>query len=139
MNSLLRKIVVCLLIIMFGINFISETAGAVDRCVSQSFCCCNSAQIANQEPTLADDSVEIGCCSPSENIPCSMNKNHLPDAQIFIMLSEREDLKKTNEIIRFVIDEPFLSQFLKESVTTPQLLTASDPIPIYLQNLTFIC
>ena len=96
MNSLLRKIVVCLLIIMFGINFISATAGAVDRCVSQSCCCCNSAQTAHHEPTLTDDSVENGCCLPSENIPCSMNKNHVPDAQIFIMLSEREDLKKAN-------------------------------------------
>lgn len=139
MNSLRRKILACLLIIMFGINFISATAGAVDRCVSQACCCYNSAQIAHHEPTLADDSVENGCCSSSENIPCNIDKDYAPDAQDCIISTVRENLLNADGLITFVIGEPFLLQFLKENVTKPRFLTTSDPIPIYLQNLTFIC
>ncbi len=139
MNSLLRKIVVCLLIIMFGINFISATAGAVDRCVSQAFCCCNRMAVTNYGLTIADDSVENGCCSSSENIPCNIDKNYAPDAQDCIISTVRENLLNADGLITFVIGEPFLLQFLKENVTTPRFLTTSDPIPIYLQNLTFIC
>ncbi len=139
MNSLLRKIVVCLLIIMFGINFISATAGAVDRCVSQAFCCCNRMAVTNYGLTIADDSVENGCCSSSENIPCNIDKNYAPDAQDCIISTVRENLLNADGLFTFVIGEPFLLQFLKENVTTPRFLTTSDPIPIYLQNLTFIC
>ncbi|TES89375.1 MAG: hypothetical protein E3J94_06505 [Desulfobacteraceae bacterium] len=139
MNSLLRKIVACLLIIMFGINFIYATAGAVDRCVSQACCCCDSMAVANYGLTIADDSVENGCCSSSENIPCNIDKDYAPDAQDCIISTVRENLLNADGLITFVIGEPFLLQFLKENVTTPRFLTTSDPIPIYLQNLTFIC
>ena len=139
MNSLLRKIVACLLIIMFGINFISATAGAVDRCVSQAFCCCNRMAVTNYGLTIADDSVENGCCSSSENIPCNIDKDYAPDAQDCIISTVRENLLNADGLITFVIGETPLLQPFKEIITTNQFCITSDPIPIYLQNLTFIC
>ncbi len=139
MNSLLRKIIACLLIIMCGINFISATAGAVDRCVSQSYCCCDSMAVVNYGLITADDSVENGCCSSSENIPCNIDKDYAPDAQDCIISTVRENLLNADGLITFVIGETPLLQPFKEIITTNQFCITTDPTPIYLQNLTFIC
>ena len=124
---------------MFGIHFISATAGAVDRCVGQSCCCFDSMAVVNYGLTMADDSVENGCCSSSENIPCNIDKDYAPDAQDCIISTVRENLLNADGLITFVIGETPLLQPFKEIITTNQFCITSDPIPIYLQNLTFIC
>lgn len=123
---------------MFGINLGVATAGTVDRCASQSNCC-SDMPIGIQEPIPASDSGGHGCCSPSSNIPCNLNKSDVPDAQVFMISSVREDLQKAIGFITFVISERSLMQAFTRNIITNQFWITTDPIPIYLQNLTFIC
>ena len=139
MNSFPGKIVACLLVAMLGINLVAATASAVDQCLSQSCCCCDGMQGAIHEPIPAGDSARHGCCSSSANIPCNLNKNHMLDAQVFIVSSVRENLREANGLSTFVIGEPSFFQTFRGNGTPNQFWITTDPIPIYLQNLTLIC
>ncbi len=139
MNSSHRKIVACILLIMLGINFSTAIAGTVNRCASQAGCCCDGIQGAIHEPIPAGDSARHGCCSSSGNTSCNLNENYMPDSQVFIVSSVRENLREAEGLITFVIGEPSFFQTFRENGTTNQFWITTGPIPIYLQNLTLIC
>ena len=139
MNSSHRKIVACILLIMLGINFSTAIAGTVNRCASQAGCCCGGIQVSGHESSPAVDFAGQGCCSSSANIPCNLNENYMPDSQVFIVSSVRENLREAEGLITFVIGEPSFFQTFRDNGTTNQFWITNDPIPIYLQNLTLIC
>jgi hypothetical protein len=140
MNSLTGKIVACILVVMLGISLIVATAGAVDQCVRQLCCYRSDMPIAVYEPTPACDSAGHGCCSSSANITCNMSKNHVHDAQAFILSSVREELQKeAGDLITVDICEPhFLLKIIGKG-TTNRFWIATDHTPIYLQNLSLLC
>lgn len=138
MNSSQRKIVACILLIMLGINFSTAIAGTVNRCESQAGCCCGGIQVAGHEPSPAVDIAGQGCCSSSANIPCNMNKNHVHDAQAFIVSIVKGDLQKADALINVAIGEPSFLQKMTGKSKTNQFWITNDPIPIYLQNLAII-
>ena len=140
MSSLTGKIVVCILVVMLGISLIAATAGAVDQCVRQLCCYRSDMPIAVYEPTPACDSAGHGCCSSSANIHCNMSKNHVHDAQAFILSSVREELQKeAGDLITVAICEPhFLLKIIGKG-TTNRFWITTDHTPIYLQNLSLLC
>jgi hypothetical protein len=140
MNSLTGKIVACILVVMLGISLIVATAGAVDQCVRQLCCYRSDMPIAVYEPTPACDSAGHGCCSSSANITCNMSKNHVHDAQAFILSSVREELQKeAGDLITVDICEPhFLLKIIGKG-TTNRFWITTDHTPIYLQNLSLLC
>ncbi len=110
MNSLQRKIVACILLIMLGINFSTATAGTVNRCASQADSCCGGMKVAGNEPAQAVDFAGHGCCSSSGNSPCNLNKNPVPDAQLFIASPVRKELQEAEGVICAAIGEPSFLQ-----------------------------
>ncbi|MEE8552110.1 MAG: hypothetical protein V3S72_02295 [Desulfobacterales bacterium] len=139
MSSLPGKIVACILVVMLGISLIAATAGAVDQCVRQLCCYRSDMPIAVNEPTPAYDSAGHGCFSSSANISCKMSKNHVHDAQAFILSSVREELQKADGLITVAICEPHFLQKIIGKGTTNRFWITTNHTPIYLQNLSLLC
>jgi hypothetical protein len=139
MNSLPRKIVVCLFIIMFGINLGSAPAGEVDQCVSQSCFFCTGKPMAHNEHTPIDDSAGHECYPSSADSPCNLKKESEQHALVFIVSSIRVDRPKSNGFTLFSLGEPSLLQFIRGNSTIGHSWITPDPIPIYLQNLSLLC
>lgn len=139
MNSLPGKIVAFFLTLMLGINLIAATAGADDQCVRQSCCYRSDMPIAVYKTASAYDSTGHGSCSSSANIPCNLSKNHMHDAQDFILSSIREELQKAGGLIIVAIGEPHFLQKIIGKGTTNRSWITTDYTPIYLQNLSLLC
>jgi hypothetical protein len=139
MNSLPRKIVVCLFIIMFGINLGSASAGEVDQCVNQSCFFCTGKPMAHNEHTPFDDSTGQECHPSSADVPCNLKKESVQHALVFILSSVRVDRQEGNGITPFSVGEPSLLQFVRGNSTIGHSWITPDPIPIYLQNLSLLC
>jgi hypothetical protein len=139
MNSLPRKIVVCLFIIMFGINLGSAPAGEVDQCVSQSCFFCTGKPMAHNEHTPIDDSAGHECDPSSADVPCNLKKDSGQHAPVLIVSSARVDRQEGNGFTPFSVSEPSLLQFVSGNNTIGHLRITPDPIPIYLQNLSLLC
>jgi len=139
MSSLHRKIAVCLLILVFCFNLFEATASVIDPCESQPCCCCIATPMDRHGPLLTDDSVTNECCSSPQNTPCHLNKNRVPEIQAFIVSNTMEDLQKIDGCTAIVAGKPPVLQPLIKRTTKTRFWVAIDPIPIYLQNLTFIC
>jgi hypothetical protein len=90
-------------------------------------------------PSLTGDSVEHKCCSSPQNIPCHLNKNRVPEVQAFIVSNTMEDLQKIDGCMAVVVGKTAVLQPFIKRTTKTRFWVATDPIPIYLQNLTFIC
>ncbi len=139
MNSLPGKIVVCLFIIMFGINLGSVPAGEVDQCVDQSCFFCTARPMAHNEHTPIDDSAGHECYPSSADVPCNLKKDSVQHAPAFIVSSIRVDRQEDNGFTPFSVGEPSLLKFVRGNSTLGNSWITPDPIPIYLQNLSLLC
>ncbi len=139
MNSLSKKIVVCLFVLMFCINFGSTTLGAVDQCLGQSCFFCNDMPIAHEQLIHTGDSTGRVCHSSSANIPCNLEKNSGTNKQIFTVSSGKKDRQEIDGLFTFSTCKPFFIQTIRDSGKIDQLWATTDPIPIYLQNLSLLC
>ncbi len=138
MNSLSKKIVVCLFVLMFCINFGSTTLGAVDQCLDQSCFFCNDMPIAHEQLIHTGDSTGRVCHSSSANIPCNLKQNTDLKEHVFIVSSVKEERQKIDDFPPFFIQKPFLMQIFRENVTINRFWIKKDPIPIYLQTLSLL-
>jgi len=139
MNSRHRKIAICLLILVFCFNLFEATAGVIDPCESRPCCCCTVTPMDHRGPSLTDDSVTNECCSSAQNTPCHLNKNRVPEIQAFIVSNTMEDLQKIDGCTAIVVGKTSVLQPLIEHAMKTRFRVSTDQVPIYLQNLTFIC
>ena len=139
MNSFPRKIAVCLFVLVFCFNLFEATANVIDPCEIRPHCCCKATPMDGQVPSLTGDPIGHTCCSSPQNTPCHMNKNRGPEAQAVFVASSAEDLQKNDSSKAIVAENTSLLQPFIKHVTKTQFWVATDPIPLYLQNLTFIC
>lgn len=139
MNSFVHKIITCLLLVMFGGNMATAAIGTVASCVTQPCCCRGGIEISQYEPAQAGYSTANGCCSSAANTPCNLNKNYRSDVQAFIIPNVESNPENSNCNIAFVSGEPSFIKIFCENIRTNLSRIVDDPIPIYLQNLTFIC
>ena len=139
MNSFSKKIIAGFSLVMLGIHLVSVTAGATAQCASQP-CCCTAVMMHHNGPSPAIDSPGRGCCSSTETIPCDLNQNQLPDTPFLIVSSSTENTKAPfNGTVIFVVKRTSFQPASIGSMTLNPFWITTDPIPIYLQNQTFIC
>ncbi len=139
MNSLPRKIVACLFVVIIGINFGSVAVGEVNQCMNKSCLFCNGTPIAHKQPGHADDSTGHVCHSSSANIPCNLKQNTDLNEHIFIVSSVKKEQQRIDDFPPFFIREPLLMQIIRENVTTNRFWIKKNPVPIYLQTLSLLC
>ena len=139
MNSLPRKIVACLIVVIIGISFGSVAVGAVDQCMDKSCFFCNRIPITHKQPFHTDDSTGNMCHSSSANNPCNLRQNTDLKELPFIVSSVKEERQKIDDFPPFFIHKSFLMQVFRENVTTNRFWIKKDPIPIYLQTLSLLC
>jgi hypothetical protein len=139
MNSFSRKIIAGFSLVMLGIHLVAVTAGSAAQCVSQP-CCCTKMMMHHNGPSSVINSIEHGCCSPTEKIPCDLNKNQMPDTPLLIVSSATENMEEpVNGTVNVAVNDPsFRLPTIGNKNFNPFWITI-DPIPIYLQNQTFIC
>ena len=138
MNILTEKIIIRLLVIMFGLNLIAVPAGAVNL-RTKRMCCCSAMSIKLNKPLPAIYSNGDEYCSCSTKSTCNFRKNHKYEVQTFLVSSTRENKQKSYSLISFVICEQSFFQTIKGCGTQTQFSSTNDFIPIYLQNSVVIC
>ncbi|MFC1811309.1 hypothetical protein ACFL03_01305 [Thermodesulfobacteriota bacterium] len=139
MNPFSKKIIASFSLVMLGIHIIAVTAGGAALCASQP-CCCTKMMMHHNGPPSVIDSIEHGCCSSTATVPCALNKNQMPDTPPLIVSSATEDMKApVNGTVSVAVNDPsFRLPTIGNKNFNPFWITI-DPIPIYLQNQTFIC
>jgi hypothetical protein len=139
MNSLPRKIVACLIVVIIGISFGPVTVDAVGQCMNKPCFFCNGIPITHKQLVHTDDSAGRMCHSSSVNIPCNLKQNMDVKELVFIVSSVKEERLKIDDFPPFFIHKPFLMQAFRENVTTNRFWITTDHTPIYLQNLSLLC
>ena len=92
MNPLSRKIIAGFSLVMLGIHLVAVTAGAAAQCRSLP-CCCTRAMMHHDGLSPDIDSIDPGCCSSTQTIPCDLNQNHMPTTPILIVSTAPENMK----------------------------------------------
>jgi len=139
MNLFSRKIVVCLFAVMLGMNIVSLTAGAVDHCVGSPCFHCNGMMIAHNEPAPVFGSAGHMCYSSFANSPCNLNRNPESKTKIFIVSSIKQDRHETDGSFTISNCEIYFLQSVRKNRAPDQFRPTTGTIPIYLQNLSFLC
>jgi hypothetical protein len=124
---------------MLGIHLVAVTAGGAAQCVSQP-CCCTGMMMHHNGPSPVIDSIDHGCCSSTDTIPCDLNKNRMPDTLLLVVSSVTEDRKTpVTGTVKIAANDPSFRPATIGNNSFNPFWIAIDPIPIYLQNQTFIC
>lgn len=139
MYSLSRKIIVVLFGLMLSINMISPEAYAIDHCVGSSCLHCNGMMLSLSESAPVFGSDGPMCDSSFENSPCNLNKNPESNTKLFIVSSIKQDQHETGGSFTIFNCEIYFLQSIRENTTPDQFRPAIGTIPIYLQNLSFLC
>lgn len=139
MNSLSKKIITCILLVLFSSNMVTTAIGGVAACASQSCCCCDTMVSNGYELEPEVYTSGHGCCSPSAYSNCNLKLNYASDEQAFILPDVRNYSDNPHYNITVASAEPALSMTLRDRFKTHFFWVPENSIPIYLQNLTFIC
>jgi len=140
MNSLSGKIIVALFAVMLGINLIALKVDAVDYCVGSSCLHCKGMMLSVSESATVFGSDGTMCDSSFANSPCKLNNNPQLNTKVFIISSIKQDRHETgNDITIFNNSEIFFLQSIREDRTPDRFRLTTGTIPIYLQNLSFLC
>ncbi len=139
MNLFFRKIVACLFAVMLGMNIVSLTAGAVDHCVGSSCLHCNGMMLSLSESVTVFGSDGPMCDSSFGNSPCNLNRNPESNTKIFIASSIKQDRHETGGSFTISNCEIYFLQSIRKNRAPDQFRPTTGTIPIYLQNLSFLC
>jgi hypothetical protein len=139
MNSLSRKIIVALFAVMLSINLISPDADAVDHCVGSSCLHCNGMMLSHSESLPVFGSDGPMCHSSFANSPCNLNRNPESNTKIFIVSSIKQDRHETGGSFTISNREIYFLPSIRENRAPDQFRPTTGNIPIYLQNLSFLC
>jgi len=134
-----KKIIVVLFAVMLGINVISPEADAIEHCVGSACVHCNGMMLSLSEsvPVLGSDGQM--CDSAFTNSPCNLNKNPESNTNPFIISSIKQDRQEPGGSFTILNGEiAFLPSIRKKRTPNPFQPT-TDTIPLYLQNLSFLC
>ena len=138
-NLLFSKITAGIFAVLLCIQPFSAIAGDGFPCASRMCCCRGAVTTARHKPVLPDNSAEHDCCTTSSSMPCSMNKRPVSDPHDCMVSSARGNRQEIGSLVTLVIDEASCLQAISGNGTSHPLRITTDPIPIYLQNLTLIC
>lgn len=139
MNSLSRKIIVALFAVMLGINLNILRADAVDHCVGSSCLHCNGMKLSLSESVPVSGADSQMCDSSFTNNPCNLNRSPESNTKIFIVSSIKQDRYETGGSFTIFNCEIYLLQSIRENRAPDQFRPTTGTIPIYLQNLSFLC
>ena len=138
MNSFHRKLALCLSVVVFCFHLFGVPADAVDSCAGR-WCCCVASPMDRHGRSVTAVSVEHECCSSPQKVPCHLDKNRMRDRQIFVTSVAMRDLQPISNLMAITNETTAKLQPFSGSTTKSPCWAVTDPIPIYLQNLTLIC
>lgn len=139
MNSLVRKIIVTLFAVMLGINLIAPKAGAVNHCIGSSCLHCKGTMLSLSESVPVFDSDGQMCDSSFANSPCNLKNHPELNTKIFIVSSLKHDRQETNGSFTIFNCNIYFLHSIRENRSPDQFRSTTATIPIYLQNLSFLC
>ena len=138
MVSMYKKLTVYLFVFLFVVHFGDARAGIVDRCTGPWGCCFVGLINTHEKPSLAKKFIEHGCCTSSAGIPCGMKNNRKYGEPIFTGLNPEENVQKADGFNKFKNRGYSCSHNLSRRIPAYPFWITTDPIPLYLQNRTFL-
>jgi hypothetical protein len=79
------------------------------------------------------------CDSSFGNSPCNLNRNPESNTKIFIVSSIKQDRHETGGSLTIFNCEISSLQSIRENRALDEFRPTTGTIPIYLQNLSFLC
>jgi hypothetical protein len=79
------------------------------------------------------------CDSSFGNSPCNLNRNPESNTKIFIVSSIKQDRHETGGSFTISNCEIYFLQSIRKNRAPDQFRPTTGTIPIYLQNLSFLC
>lgn len=138
----MQKQISIILIVIFSISLIASV-GYAD---CESKCCCQTVKMAHGQVSHPMGAAEktsflkaAGCCSGSMAAPCKLARGSaesLPERCLATIRSEAPELSGIGLISTSLLIE---STQPKIYARGPDPWLKTKPLPIYLQNLTFLC
>jgi hypothetical protein len=139
MNPLTRKIFVVLFAVMVGVSLIGPHADAFDHCIGSMCPNCNWVMSPISDSASAADVDGQMCDSSFTTSHCSLNNYPDSNTKIFAVTSIKQDRQKTGGPVAFAVLRASLAQTSIGNGKKGQFRLTFDTIPIYLQNLSFLC
>lgn len=140
----MQKRISIILIVIFSVGLIAS--GALGYADCESKCCCQTVKMAHGQvshPMSAAEKTSFlkvaGCCSGSTATPCELARGstgRLPETCPVTVRSEAPELSGIGLTSTSLLIE---SAQPKTYARGPDPWLKTKPLPIYLQNLTFLC
>jgi hypothetical protein len=139
MNFSTRNICIALLAVVLGVYLLTPKADADEHCIDSMCLHCNGMIFSANESAAKSGLDDHICDGSFGNSPCSVDKNSNPDTPVVIVPATNPDPQKTSTLLSFVSYNPFLFQNVRVNDKADQFRFASETIPLYLQNVSFLC
>lgn len=134
-----RNICVVLLAVVLGIYLLTPKAGAVEHCVGSVCLHCNGMILSVNESATMFGFDDQRCDVSFGHTPCSLNKHSDPNASALIVSPTNPYRQEAFVFFALISCEPSLFQNIGGNDKAGRFQITSDNIPIYLQNLSFLC
>ena len=140
----MQKQISLILIVIFSLSL--TVSGALGFADCESRCCCQTVKMAHRQLAHPMGAAEkssfltaTGCCSGSTVAPCQFaegSADRLPETCPITVRSEAQELYSIGlTSINLLIESPQP----KICARGPDPWLKTKPLPIYLQDLTFLC
>jgi hypothetical protein len=134
-----RNICVAFLAAVLGIYLLAPKADAAGQCAGSMCLHCNgilfSVNVSATKVGVDDHMCDIAF----GNSPCNLDKNSNSNAAVVIVPAKSPDRHGTGALFGFAGNNSSLFQNERRNNTAPWFNFRSSTIPIYLQNLSFLC
>jgi hypothetical protein len=139
MNLSNRNICVVLLAAVLGIYLLAPKADAAGQCAG-SMCLHCSGMLFSVNVSATKVGIDNHMCDIAfGNSPCNLDKNSNANATVVIVPAKNSDRQGIGASFGFAGYNPSLFQNEGKNDKAPQFLFRSGTIPLYLQNLSFLC
>ena len=134
-----RNICVVLLAAVLGMYLLVPKADAAGQCAGSTCLHCSGMIFSVNESASAVGLDDHMCDVAFGNSPCNLDENSHSNAPVVIVSAKNPDRQGTGALFGFADYNLSLFQNEGRNKTAPRFDFKSRTIPIYLQNLSFLC
>jgi hypothetical protein len=139
MNFSTRNIGVVLFAAMLGIYLLAPKAYAAGKCTGSMCLQCNGMLFSVNKSASKAGFDDHMCGTAFGNSPCNLDKNYSSKTPVVIVSAKNPDRQKPGALLGFSGYNSSLFQHIRANDKDSRFRFASNTIPLYLQNHSFLC
>ena len=139
MNFSARNIGVALFAAMLGIYLLAPKADAAGKCTGSMCLQCNGMLLSLNKSVSKVGFDDHMCDTAFGNSPCNLDKNSNSKAPVVIVPAKNQNRQKPGALLGFSGYNSSLFQNIRVNDKASRFRFASNTLPLYLQNHSFLC